>query len=169
MARRAHDVEIVEIPAARDWAEISKDWKVVAFAGSRGLVKPNYPAQMGRIDRCFEWLNGQGVEVLLHGGCIGADMIAHRFALRHGWHVDVYPSTLEGTWGEYWPGFTTRTPQPPKTRNTDMVRRCDLVVAAPGPGSRGTWHTVTMAQRLAVPTFVIWPNGLVTYREQVDR
>ena len=59
-----------------------------------------------------------------------------------------------------------RTPRPYLSRNKDIVRETDMLIATPAEAEEqrrsGTWSTIRFARKLGKPVFVIWPDGTVT-------
>lgn len=86
-----------------------------------------------------------GTDVLLrHGKCPygGADLIADRIARNHGWDVEEFPPEVVGG----------RIQGPARNRAMCAARpRADLVLAFPGPRSRGTWDCLRWAQQYDIP------------------
>lgn len=86
-----------------------------------------------------------GGDVLLrHGRCPygGVDLIAHNLATGYGWTIDEWPPEVRD-------GRILGSP-----RNRAMCAadpRAHLVLAFPGPGSRGTWDCLRWAQRYDIP------------------
>ncbi len=58
-----------------------------------------------------------------------------------------------------------RAPKRYLTRNKDIVRETDILIAAPAEIEEqirsGTWSTVRYARKLGKPVFVILPDGTV--------
>jgi hypothetical protein len=58
-----------------------------------------------------------------------------------------------------------RAPKAYLTRNKDIVRETDILIAAPAETEEqirfGTWSTVQYARKLGKPVFVILPDGTV--------
>ena len=89
--------------------------------------------------RLCEELERQAPDIVIHGGAIGADSVADDWCRRKGAIAHAhYPDYQRDGW------------RAPLERNISMVvSLVDLggtrVIAAPMPGSRGTWHCVTQA------------------------
>ena len=49
----------------------------------------------------------------------------------------------------------------PLDRNRDIVDNTDRLVAAPGPNSRGTWHTIRYAMSEGKRVDIVHPSGAV--------
>jgi hypothetical protein len=77
-------------------------------------------------------------EVVVHGGCRGADMLADKWAKDHG-KVSMI----------FWPDYRRHGLRAPLLRNTHMVAECDAVLAC--PGGSGTADTVEKALRADIP------------------
>jgi hypothetical protein len=105
---------------------------------------------------------------VLHGGCIGADEDADRIANDLGFITHVYPGVT--TKGEALKRgmFKAARVFPEKfylTRNRDIVKNCDMLIATPDGPERlrsGTWSTVRLAKSLGKPGWIIHPNGSKT-------
>lgn len=81
----------------------------------------------------------QALVKLVHGGAKGADQLAHKVAVKHGWQHKVYVPD----WHNLGRGAGL-------ARNGDMLskeKRVDVVLAFPTKDSRGTWDMVTKAKR----------------------
>lgn len=83
-----------------------------------------------------------GDVTLVHGKCHlgGVDLIAHRIAENWGWTPEPHPAIGHPTqdFGP-WPGAG------PKRNRYMCSLGADLVIAFPGPGSKGTWDCLQAA------------------------
>jgi hypothetical protein len=97
----------------------------------------------------------------LHGDCIGADAEAVRIARDMKYGIWTFPPihTAKRAWVE---SGRTETPREYLTRNHNIVKACDLMVAAPGEDTEvlrsGTWATIRYAKRLDKHLFLIYPK-----------
>lgn len=88
-----------------------------------------------------------------HGGCVGADAEAHKIVRQ------LVPFTIHVHWPENKKHearlsgpFVSEGRKPYLTRNEDIVKACDLLIAAPLTDKEqmrsGTWATIRCAKRL---------------------
>jgi hypothetical protein len=101
---------------------------------------------------------------LHHGDCVGADAQAHELASLLGHRVTIHPPNNNRV--RAWKTSPDiRAPKAYLTRNKDIVRETDILIAAPAEPEEqirsGTWSTVRYARRLGKPVFVILPDGTV--------
>lgn len=89
----------------------------------------------------------EGVEVLINGKAPGADSLAREWAVERGIEPEDYPAD--------WDRYGKRSAG--VIRNWQMLRegKPDLVVAFPGPDSKGTWHMVDIARKAGVEVHVL--------------
>lgn len=87
----------------------------------------------------FAALNKHDPDVVVHGGALGADSIAHRWCKVRGRIAQVhFPDWSQGK------GAALR-------RNAEMLEEMvDIVLAFPMPDSRGTRHTISRAKELGI-------------------
>lgn len=100
---------------------------------------------------------------LLHGDGEGVDQLAAQIATADwGWHVQAYPADWS-TCGEGCPdrphlrtrGGVTYCPYAGHRRNEAMCAAgADLLLAFPGPGSKGTWDCLRRAAAHGIPARV---------------
>lgn len=99
-----------------------------------------------------------GSAALHHGDCIGSDAQAHEIACALQREVTIHPST-NCTYRAWKPSPDIRTPKAYLTRNNDIVRETDMLIAAPAETTEqvrsGTWSTVRFARKLGKQVFVI--------------
>lgn len=122
-------------------------------------------AQRGAVGRAI--LERMPVAEFHHGDCIGADAEVHDFALMAGASIHIHPCDItdKRAWkiaGADWVGVV----KPPLARNRDIVRACDLLIAAPRMFIEelrsGTWSTIRFARKARVPLLIVWPDGTST-------
>jgi hypothetical protein len=124
----------------------------IGFTGTQqGLT----PRQLGIV---YERIVALKPDVLLHGGCIGADDEVDELASTLGIERHVYPSTIEvkrvpnsvllartGSRAVIMP------PASPLVRNRYIVEHCSVLLACPGGREEllrsGTWATIRHARR----------------------
>lgn len=104
------------------------------------------------------------VKTLIHGGCIGADIDAHRLAKLLGKKVIVYPSNIINKRGEYTDADIVHTAHPPLERNPLIVQAGEILCATPKWPAKeeqrsGTWATVRLAWMISMPVVIINPDG----------
>lgn len=101
---------------------------------------------------------------LHHGDCIGADAQAHEVASLLGRSVTIHPPK-EAAMRAWKASPDIRAPKAYLTRNKDIVRETEFLIAAPAETEEqmrsGTWSTVRFARRLGKPVFLILPDGTV--------
>lgn len=126
---------------------------------------------------------GLKIEVLHHGGCVGADEEAHMFAVAAKIPVIVHPPVktkfLATDCLNPQGGLVTVLPAKPYlNRDRDIVVLTDGLVALPKnheppshdlEGAGGTWYTVRFAQRMLKPVMICYPDGKVEKREQMRK
>jgi hypothetical protein len=118
-------------------------------------------------ERVAQFLLDEKPTVVHHGDCLGADSQFHDSALLLSTppQIEIHPCTLT-KWRAYRKADMVHFVKSPKDRNRDIVRACDLLIAAPktapaeSPRS-GTWQTVRLALSFKKPVTVIWPDGSV--------
>lgn len=100
-----------------------------------------------------------------HGDCVGAHAQAHEVACSFGREVTIHPP-ISGANRACKTSPDIRTPRPYLSRNKDIVRETDMLIATPAEAEEqrrsGTWSTIRFARKLGKPVFVIWPDGTVT-------
>lgn len=98
-----------------------------------------------------------------HGGCLGADAEAH-VLVRNMTPYTIYVHFPENRKYEArLPGpFVSMGRKPYLVRNEDIVKVCDLLIAAPLTDKEqirsGTWATIRMARKLGKALIVIHPD-----------
>ena len=108
-----------------------------------------------------EFLRGASGE-FHHGDCIGADMQFHDIARSLGLWIVVHPPINQVKQAHCDPD-ESRLPKEYLTRNDDITRECDLLIAAPKEDQEilrsGTWSTVRRARRYGREIRLILPSG----------
>jgi hypothetical protein len=142
---------------------------IIGFTGSR-----HEPTQEQRM-WLLKYLLDNPPEEFHHGCCVGSDAFSHRTAkacldLGLGQIVLHPPSDpkleMEYTTWDYancvwWPK------KPYLTRNKDIVRECDLMIALPDGPKRphsGTWTTIGYAEEYKRPIMICDPLGRAILR-----
>lgn len=85
-----------------------------------------------------------GAFTVVQGDCRGADRMAGDWAIKHGMKVEVYPANWD-VHGKA-AGFI---------RNKEMVEVADRVIAFWDGQSKGTAHTIELAQSRNIPVYVV--------------
>lgn len=113
----------------------------LGFTGTRRGMTTQQQAQLAWL---LQVLHGgtRTYEVFHHGAAIGADSEAALLAKRYGWQIVEHPA------GDM-----------PLRRNRDIVRACDLLIAAPLENTEqqrgGTWYTVRVARQFRKPVIML--------------
>lgn len=121
----------------------------LAIVGSRSYN--NYE----EMKRCIEEALGSdrlsSLTTIVSGGAKGADTLAVRYAQENSLSLmEIFPDYAK---------YSGR--EAPLNRNTRIVEACDVLIAFPTDGSRGTWDSVTKARNSNKPYFVVI-HGKVT-------
>jgi predicted Rossmann-fold nucleotide-binding protein len=108
----------------------------VIIAGSRSITDQSI------VDKAVEE-SGFKIDVVISGGARGVDSLGEDWASRNGKQVDRFLPD----WGKHGKsaGFI---------RNDLMVKAADALIAVTN-GSRGTAHTISMALRKGIPTYIV--------------
>lgn len=125
---------------------------------------------------------------LHHGDCIGSDFNAHRLALTHEiWYTSIIIHPPLDSKYRAWCGGPPRRvivlpTFPYGERNENIVRQTkqasrvtkgsqgrNSLLATPNsmkpvPHS-GTWMTISIASRYRLPTIIVFPDGMIEYRQ----
>lgn len=128
---------------------------VIGFTGTRnGMTRKQLTTVQGLL---------ADATAFHHGDCVGADAEAH--------HLVTCRRVLHPPTDEKLRAFCPVGPldeilpaKPYLERNKDIVRACDLLVAAPSMSngrvtSRGTWSTVLFAGEIGRPCVWVEPGG----------
>jgi hypothetical protein len=133
---------------------------IVGFTGSRAGMTAR---QLARVREVLE----QATEAH-HGDCVGGDAEVHAIAIELGVPVVIHPPDKQKHRACCQGAVRAEPERPYLRRNRDIVRACDLLVAAPKESEeppvqrgQGTWSTVRYARKswTAYPPFVtvLWP------------
>lgn len=102
---------------------------------------------------------------LHHGDGFGADSEADDIARKLGVKVIVHPSTITShrAWRSKTLPCEVLPGKPPLTRNRDIVRSVDVLLAAPSTEYEvlrsGTWATIRYSIKQGVSVFILFPDG----------
>jgi len=99
-----------------------------------------------------------------HGDCVGADIIAHRAAVKAGATIVIHPP-LNSSKRAFAVGGTILEKKEYLVRNKDIVDSSELLFATPsGPEMlrSGTWSTVRYAKKRGKDTIIVMPDGSVS-------
>lgn len=110
----------------------------VAVVGGRNFN--DYPLMKRVLDSYHEQY---GISYVVSGGARGADTLAEQWARENEIDTHIYRAhwSLEGKQAGY-------------RRNLRIVEVCDVVIAFPDPDSKGTYHTIGLAERFNKPAYV---------------
>lgn len=101
--------------------------------------------------------------VLHHGGCVGADTVAHMLAHQFRMKTEVHPADMAGMQGLCPNPSVRHEAKPPLARNKDIVRVSNLLLAAPSTFDEvmrsGTWATIRYAREAKLPIIIVDPDG----------
>lgn len=134
---------------------------IVGFTGTREAM---FNSQNWALMETLQTLRTVSSE-LHHGGCKGADEVAHNLAMKLGFKIEVHPSDLAGYQGLRAFASKVHPAKPALKRNHDIVSACDVLVAVvKGPEElrSGTWATIRYARKAKKPIIIIWPFGSPT-------
>jgi hypothetical protein len=112
--------------------------KTLYICGSRTF--DDYPALCAHVDACLVKWDPADVERVIHGDARGADKMGERWALAHGLQVNI----LRPDWKRLGrsAGFK---------RNVQLVARANYLIAFWDGRSRGTAHSIQLAQAKGIP------------------
>lgn len=98
------------------------------------------------IKEAFSKYTKQGEDLIIHGACPGVDLQVDSEATRLGYDIAMFPANWSGRGKPAGP-----------FRNELMITlmKPDLVIALPGPESRGTWNTIRLAGQHNIPTIIL--------------
>ena len=130
---------------------------IVGFTGSRD--GPETVDQLEMVRMVFESL---GTTTLHHGDCEGWDKAADTLAVELGIAVTVHPPS-NSSLRAFCKGakHTVLQPRSYLDRNRNIVDACDVLVACPGPRSRGSLYTMRYAATQTRLTYEVNRTGLV--------
>jgi hypothetical protein len=125
----------------------------LGFSGSRKGMNPFQEHWFARM------VTKLAPTVLHHGACEGADYMAANYV--HNNHpktyIFAYPPTNQSYLSQesLQVSQVIRSPQDYLVRNDAIVAACDLLIATPAPGSRGTRYTIQKAKGAKKPVIII--------------
>jgi hypothetical protein len=135
--------------------------KVIGFTGSRAGMTGEQEAAVKVLLKAYR---DTGVEWFMHGDCVGADALAHRFAIALGYQTIGAPCDL----AQYRAHCECTEVQPvsrPLTRNRRIVKAAWRVIACPNTMNyqtrSGTWWTVKESRTTKTPLLLVLPTGKV--------
>jgi len=119
--------------------------KIIGFTGTRwGMTK----YQMEEVRRLLRETGGKEFH---HGDCMGADEQSHRIAQVYGYNIIIHPP-IKTILRAFCRGGTVREAKEYITRNIDIIKDCDLLIACPvspdETSKSGTWNTIRRAKKL---------------------
>lgn len=113
----------------------------------------------------------RGIKKALHGDCGGADEEFDAICMHFGVPRGIMPCDIPNTRTHCEnQGAEVLAPERrPLVRNQDIVYRCDQLFGTPrnyefGPRGSGTWTTIKYGTAARKPTYIIFPNGTVEWR-----
>lgn len=139
---------------------------VYGVTGSRrGPTKDQKASLLIRISRISDQLDKKYEPWLIHGGCKGADVVAHLICKGFGWKTWVLPGPY-GSDSACKDADIIEDPRPFLERNHLIVDRCGALHALPFEYQEvqrsGTWATIRYAKKIKKRLMIIWPNGEVS-------
>lgn len=114
---------------------------ILALVGSRTLV--DYSLVVTEIER-LEVALATKITGLVSGGAKGIDALAQQFALENSLPIQIIL-----------PDYATFGRRAPLIRNAEIVKSSQVVLALWDGESRGTAHTIKLAQKLGIQTIVV--------------
>jgi YspA, cpYpsA-related SLOG family len=111
----------------------------LGIVGSRGFA--NYPLLEKTIDNLSETYC---LRTIISGGAHGADRLAEMYATNHGIQMKVYV-----------PDYKKYARGAPWQRNKEIVQNSDVVVAFWDGVSKGTAHTISVAEKLRKKLIIV--------------
>ena len=111
-------------------------------------------------------------DIVLHGGCIGADTDFDDMAADFNIVTEVYPTVLKSDHLARWyllrntsSRIVVHLPLPPLVRNKILAQRCKVLIATPKEDYErirsGTWATVRYAREAHKRIYLVMPDGSV--------
>lgn len=130
---------------------------MVGFTGTQMGLQPH---QLLGVEMALYNFYTWGINVFLHGDCIGADAEATALAAKIGYKIHAFPSNIE-----YKRAFTIadviEEPDEPLARNHKIVDHCNILIAAPFQRievmNSGTWSTIRYARKLDKRIEIVYP------------
>lgn len=135
---------------------------IIGFTGTRQGISPIQKQNLESI------LDNILPEIVIHGGCIGADEEFHRICLEYRLgeslylpypFIMIYPSYLKDQQGVCPNPTFLAIEQDPLIRNQAIVHQSDILIAAPKYETEelrsGTWATIRYARKMGVPVVIL--------------
>jgi hypothetical protein len=91
-----------------------------------------------------------GAQWIVSGGASGVDAMAVSYARSRGFALRVYRTRRHAADGRKW-SFTEAA----HARNQQIVDASDVLIACPGPQSKGTYDTIRRARKKGIPVVLI--------------
>lgn len=129
----------------------------IAFTGTQHGMSAN----QARALRLVLHQRGSGLQLpwFHHGDCIGADEEAHRIAVEFKLKIIVHPPASDAKRAYVSTFHQMREPMSYLNRNKQMVRECQVLIAAPYEMEEvmrsGTWSTVRYARSVGIPVILL--------------
>ena len=111
--------------------------KKLAIVGSRSFTDQSLLDKMLRV-------HSDKIEVVISGGAPGADTLAENWAKKYSIPVIVHPAE--------WDKYGKRAGY---LRNVKIIEDCDVCIAFWDGKSKGTWHSISLCDKLNKPCKVI--------------
>ena len=133
----------------------------ISFTGSHaGLTS----VQRKELERLLATLKPT---LIVHGACVGADDICDQIAVKLGIPRLIFPGNVaaerihDDELKYRSPQVTIRAPKAAATRNRDIARNGDMMIACPRPACEiprsGAWTTVRYARAEGKRVHLVWP------------
>lgn len=148
-----------QLPGHIELRELRERAVVVAVSGSR--EGPTRQQQIALSTLLRAW----ACDAVVHGDCVGVDVVAHHTAQRLGMRSFAYPSDLD-SYRVDTGAVRCCEPMAPTSRNRLIVQAGHALVAIPRSRSRGTWDAVEWAVYLGRPCVVLTERGRAMARER---
>lgn len=132
---------------------------IVGFTGTRYGLDLQQRTMMANLLLAFMRGENANAHQLHHGDCIGADAEAHKLSREHLFHVVIHPPTDNKSRAYCKDYAAIRAPMHYLDRNEEIVKECDMLIAAPFQNKEvirsGTWATIRKAALLGKPTIIL--------------
>lgn len=145
--------------------------RIAGFTGTRDGLTPEQKKALMSILAMYEPYQVQ------HGDCIGADETLHYLCLTGLGSVYICVRPPIDSKYRAWcslkhPFVVSVEPKPYIQRNHDIVDNSTYLIACPKESVEvlrsGTWATIRYAQKRGKPVYIIFPDGSVDRRPEVD-